>query len=312
MPNLTPVTVVTGFLGAGKTTLVNAWLGEYACGDVAVIVNEYGEIGIDGELLRERTREIIEITGGCVCCTTNEELVSALETLSRGDAKRILVETSGAASPAGVLRAVLSGGRSDSFSLDGVVALLDAGHLGEVLSQDLAIEQLGCADVVVLSHADVCSSAALERAREVVVHHNEAAVVVASENGRVRLETLLEMRDADIVPAQAKHSHAQTYESVSLFLEGEVDGDRFAEFVESEIGKYAGRIFRIKGILAVAGSDARMIVHGVFDRLSVTFGAAWRSDRMSRLVIVGYGLDRAAISAGFDLCASSQGTGLSK
>src|SRR5688572_18530415 len=107
MNDALPVTIVTGFLGAGKTTLVNTWLGRSNRGDVAVIVNEHGDVGIDGELLAARVQTLIEVSGGCVCCTTHAELVRALDTLAASNPapKRILIETSGAASPASVVRA---------------------------------------------------------------------------------------------------------------------------------------------------------------------------------------------------------------
>src|SRR5690348_17294309 len=103
-----PVTIVTGFLGAGKSTLIETWLGELPHDETAVIVNERGEVGIDGELLAPRAARLREITGGCVCCSSQAELLSALAELGETDPRpgRILVETSGAASPAGVIRAL--------------------------------------------------------------------------------------------------------------------------------------------------------------------------------------------------------------
>lgn len=301
-----PVTVVTGFLGAGKTTLVNRWLAELPRGDVAVIVNEHGDVGIDGELLAERARVLVEITGGCVCCTTQAELVRALDELaSRAPSpKRIVIETSGAASPAGVLRAVGGGGRSGAFFLDGVVTVVDATRVEEIAEHELAIEQIGYADVVVLSRADACTGEGLTHAEEIAGTRNGAALV-AHAPPAPPLEALLASRRADFarvreIPA-ALASHA--YESVSLTLDGEVDGDRFADFVETELAALAGRLFRTKGILAVAGVEERMIVQGVADRVEVTFGAAWGDGpRTSRLVVVGFGLDREALARGFTAC----------
>ncbi len=305
-----PVTIVTGFLGAGKTTLVNRWLTAAPRGDVAVIVNELGDVGIDGALLAPRARAIVEIAGGCVCCVTHAELVRALDDLTRGDVRpaRILVETSGAASPAGVLRAIARGGPRGAHALDGVVTVVDATRVDTLGAHDLAIEQVGFADIVVLSRAD---RGDLARAREVIAAHNPAAVVVGASRGELEdpsrrtLDALLAGRRADLAPVRAvitapsRHGYA----SVSLRLDGDLDGERFADFMEVTLGAVAGRIFRTKGILAVDGVPARMIVQGVADLVEVTFGEPWGdAPRTSRMVVVGFGLDREALTRGFAAC----------
>jgi G3E family GTPase len=320
------VTVVTGFLGAGKTTLVNEWLGGVARGDIAVIVNEHGDIGIDGELLAARAQELIEITGGCICCKTQAELMRALDELASTPSrpKRVLVETSGAASPAGVLRAIALGGRNGAFALDGVVTVVDASRVDSLGAHDLAFEQLGYADVIVLSRADICSAGALEHATDVVTARNGAAVLVEAARGKLvatgshtasgsaapgaTLDVLLGQR----LTAQPRFRRApapgssHVYESVALALDGDVDADRFADFVEAELGSVAGRIFRTKAILAVSGMEQRMIVQGVADSVEVSFGEPWgASPRCGRLVVVGFGLDREALSRGFSACAEA-------
>ena len=122
-PMRIPVTVVTGFLGAGKSTLVSRWLTELSRDETAVIINEAGEVGIDGALLRARAARLREITGGCVCCATQAELAAALAELAgaRPAPARILVETSGAASPAGVVRPLTRGRAADRLRLDGII-----------------------------------------------------------------------------------------------------------------------------------------------------------------------------------------------
>lgn len=301
-----PVTVVTGFLGAGKTTLVNRWLADVPRGEVAVIVNEHGDVGIDGELLAARARTLREITGGCICCRTQAELVRALDDLAASDAKRILVETSGAASPAGVLRSIAGGGPSGAFALDGVITVVDATRVAAVVEHDLAIEQIGYADVVVLSRGDVATEDVRASAREFVAATNGAAHVVLAPSGESFDECLAGRRldfERRVPPAIPPRSHP--YESVSFVLDGEVDGERFADFVETDLARAAGRIFRTKGILAVAGMGERMIVQGVADLVEVTFGEAWGDvPRRSRLVVVGFGLDREALERGFRACAT--------
>jgi len=310
------VTVVTGFLGAGKTTLVNAWLEGYPKGEVAVIVNEVGAIGVDGELLAERVRALVEITGGCVCCRTQAELVAALERFAEEvpAPARVLVETSGAASPAGVLRVLAAGGRLGAFVLDGVVAVVDGARVDAVLQHDLAIEQLACADVAVIARADVCNEEALRHAEARVAEHAGAAVVVRARKGKVgdevatSLDTLLGHARATFpVPRPAVTPRAaHVYETVSLVHDGDVDEERLADFMEGELAARSGRIFRTKGIVSVAGLEVRMVVQGVADLVEVTFGAPWgEARRTSRLVVVGFGLDRAALEAGFAACACS-------
>jgi G3E family GTPase len=298
------VTVVTGFLGAGKTTLVNRWLGGFARGEVAVVVNEHGEVGVDGELLAARVRTLVEITGGCVCCTTQGELVRALEELASREPRpaRILVETSGAASPAGVLRTIAVGGKTGALVLDGVITVVDASRVEGLAAHDLAIEQVGYAEVVVLSRDDVCDP---EHAAALVASRNGAAAIATSRESAT-LDELLARRLGDLAPAPQASPSAHVYESVSLAIDGEVDGERFAEFVESGLGRCASRLFRTKGILAVAGIEERMIVQGVADLVEVTFGAPWGAvPRTSRLVVVGFGLDREALAAGFSAARAS-------
>jgi G3E family GTPase len=308
-----PVTVVTGFLGAGKTTLVNHWLARVPRGDVAVIVNEHGAVGIDGELLAARARVLIEVSGGCVCCTTQAELVRALGDIAASaiPPQRILIETSGAASPAGVLRALNACAQRHALALDGVVTVFDATRVEACLEHELALEQLGYADVVVLSRADACTPEALAQATDTLAAQNGAAVFALSARGEIvspalaRPSELLALRQLGL-PAPRRMRLAQpahVYESVSLTRDGELDGERFADFVEAELAQYSGRIFRIKGILAVTGLEVRMIVQGVADSVEITFGEPWGdAPRLSRLVVVGFGLDRDALREGFAAC----------
>jgi G3E family GTPase len=309
-----PVTVVTGFLGAGKTTLVNRWLGDFGPGEVAVVVNEHGRVGVDAELLAARAREVVEITGGCVCCSTQAELVRALDALASAEPRprRILVETSGAASPAGVLRAVAASSRRGAHALDGIVTVVDGARIDALAGVDLAIEQVGYADLVVVSRADACDADARARAGAWVSERNGAAFAVFAARGVIEgeglstLEGLLDARRADFgAPREvARAGAAHVYESVSLVVEGEVDGERFADFMEGELARVAGRIFRVKGILAVRGIEERMIVQGVADLVEVSFGERFgEAPRRSRVVVVGFGLDAEGLGQAFRACA---------
>jgi G3E family GTPase len=178
------VTIVTGFLGAGKSTLMEKWLKELPRDETAVIVNERGEVGIDGELLAAHVARLREITGGCVCCSSQAELLSALNELAEAEPRpsRILVETSGAASPSGVIRALSAPLTRERFRLDGVITVLHGVHAREAVAFDVAVEQLGFADVVVLSHVDNIEMSAkpadIEDVQALVQRYAPAALTV--------------------------------------------------------------------------------------------------------------------------------------
>lgn len=308
----TLVTIVTGFLGAGKSTLVRRWLEELPRSETAVIVNERGEVGIDGELLAARVAELREITGGCVCCATQGELTRALDELSAGSPRpsRILIETSGAASPAGVIRAVAAPWARERLVLDGVITVVDVVRARRALEFDVAVEQLGFADVVVLSHVDEAHGASpavdVDALQAELARHAPAAVMTRAARGALgcRLVELLAQRAEalHVVPESSRHSGI---EAVSLVLDGELDEERFGDWVESALGDVEARILRVKGILAIRGVEARVIVQGVSESVEVLLGAPWAdARRTSRLVVLGLGLDAAALEAGFAACAA--------
>jgi G3E family GTPase len=307
-----PVTIVTGFLGAGKSTLLGTWLGELPRSETAVIVNERGEVGVDGELLAARVARLREITGGCVCCETQAELVSALRELSAATPRptRILVETSGAASPAGVIRSVAAPWAQERLVLDGVITVIDAVRARKALEFDITVEQLGFADIVVLSHVDEAMerNVDVDAIQALVSRYAPAAVIARASRGALP-STLLELLAQRIetlhfVPEGSGHA---SIEAVSLLLDGELDEARFGDWVECALGNVEARVLRVKGILAMQGVDPRVIVQGVGEAVEVVLGSAWGdARRTSRLVVLGLGLDRAALEAGFRRCAADR------
>lgn len=307
-----PVTVVTGFLGAGKSTLVERWLRELPREGTVVIVNEQGKVGIDGDLLAERVARLREITGGCVCCQAQAELDATLAEFAASSPRpqRILVETSGAASPAGVIRALTWGSARDALRLDGVVTVLDANRADDVLEFDLTIEQLGFADVVVLSRADACDSKALDAAQARALAHAPGAVFAHGRKGvleeGVTLLGLLETRAQQLhtLPEAPHHETHHGIDAVSLVVEGRLDEERFGDWVEHALGPVQARILRVKGILAIEGVAERVIVQGVSESIEVTLGPLWKdAPPRSRLVVLGLQLDADALRDGFESCA---------
>ncbi|HWO11201.1 MAG TPA: GTP-binding protein [Polyangiaceae bacterium] len=304
------VTIVTGFLGAGKSTLVQSWLEELPRSETAVIVNERGEVGIDGELLAARVALLREITGGCVCCKSQEELLAALAELGASTPRpsRILVETSGAASPVGVIRAVGAPRLREGFALDGVITVIDAVRAQRALEFDLAVEQLGFADVVVLSHVDEAAAASgvdVDSVEKSLVRYAPAAVVVRAARGVMPMSfaELMAMRKETLHVVAESSGHA-SIEAVSLVFDGELDEELFGDWVESALGSVEARILRVKGILAMRGVAARVIVQGIGEAVDVVLGAEWGdAKRTSRLVVIGLGLDQAMLESGFMRCA---------
>lgn len=318
MHPLIPVTVITGFLGAGKSTLLESWLNELSREETAVIINEVGEVGIDGALLAQRALRIREITGGCICCTTWLALDRALADMAAAQPRptRILVETSGAASPAGVIRALTRGTAQDELRLDGVITVLDAHRAQEVMAFDLTIEQLGFADIVALSHADQCTPAQLAQLEQSMATHAPGAVVAQTHNGQLahadakNLLELLATRGGVLRMPDSAHSIATHHgiTTVSLTHDGELDEDRFTTWVEESLGTIEARILRVKGILAIRGIDERVIVQGVSEAVEVSCGTAWAdARRTSRIVIVGIAIEAKELRETFAACVLREG-----
>jgi G3E family GTPase len=308
-----PVTILTGFLGAGKSTLLQKWLEELPREETAVIVNERGDVGVDGELLGARVSRLREITGGCVCCKTRAELSSALAELGATTPRpsRILVETSGAASPAGIIQAINAPWAHERFMLDGVVTVIDVTRVKRALEFDVAVEQLGFADVVVLSHVDQGTAALapvdVDAVEELVSRYAPAAVIARATHGTTpssfvelmaqRVETL------HLPPEGSAHS---SIDAASMLIDGELDEEMFGDWVESALGNVEARILRVKGILAMKGVDARVIVQGIGEVVEVLLGTPWGdAKRTSRLVVLGLGIDPPALEAGFLRCAAA-------
>ncbi len=317
METTIPVTVITGFLGAGKSTLLERWLEALPRERTVVLINEQGEVGIDGALLADRVSRIREITGGCVCCVAQDALDAALAEFAESTPTptRILVETSGAASPAGVVRALTWGTARRQLRLDGVVTVLDAARAEAAMEFGLAIEQLGFADIVVLSHVDQCTEQQVAELEHQLVAYAPGAVVTRARRGRLEAETsddptllgLLAARAGvlRVPPSQSAAAGRHGIDAVSMVHDGELDESRFGDWVETTLGAVEARILRIKGILAVQGVEARVVVQGVGEAIEVTLGAPWGdAQRTSRLVILGLALDDDAIRAGFLECTT--------
>lgn len=313
-----PITVITGFLGAGKTSLVNRLVAARAGKErIGVVVNEAGEIGLDGQLLGDANDDVVEIADGCVCCSSKGELLEAITRLhhAAGKLDRIIVETSGLADPGPVIDALAS--VAHALRLDTVVAVMDTVHVIDQLDRlqsPEARQQVQLATHIFLSKLDLADDDALAAVRARILALNPDAEVVAQPRAEVDGSQLLDrfaLAAAGMDDNGHGHDHGfgHTHEHLdvemfSLELPGELDGGRFEGWLGGLIMMKAPDLFRIKAILAVAGESRRQIVHGVQTYVEQAPGRDWEPDeqRSSRIVIIGKDLESPQWKAELERC----------
>ncbi len=310
-----PITVVTGFLGAGKTSLINRLVAARAGRErIGVVVNEAGEIGLDGQLLGESTDDVVEIADGCVCCTSKGELLDAITRLHRaaGRLDRIIVETSGLADPGPVVDALAS--ITHVLRLDTMVAVVDAAHVLDQLDRHgspEARQQIQIATHVLVSKIDLVSGDAVDAVRTRIGSLNPDAHVIEGTRDSLDTDLLLDRFSISADAESAGHNHAHDHEhlDVEIFsaeLPGELDPGGFESWLGALLMLKAPDVFRIKAIVALAGEPHRQIVHGVQTYIEQAPGRAWEPDevRASRIVIIGRDLESASWHAELSRCVA--------
>jgi G3E family GTPase len=292
----TPVTLVTGFLGSGKTTLISRLLAHPDMGETAVIVNELGEVGIDHHLLRRVDERTVLLNSGCVCCTLRGDLADELRDLdsrrARGeipDFRRVVVETTGVADPAPIVYTLAAEPVvRHHFELDGIVATVDA--LNGLVEPE-SVKQAAVADVVVVTKSDVADP---DKALDHVRTLNPGADVVKASFGEIEPARLFARapRDPRDFPVEG-HAHEDGIGSFCLFLEEQLDWTAFGIWLTMLLQARGSDLLRVKGLLNVGG-DGPLLLNGVQhvvhppEHLS-----AWPDeDRRSRIVFIGRGLER--------------------
>jgi G3E family GTPase len=314
-----PVTVLTGYLGAGKTTLLNRLLTEEHGKRYAVIVNEFGEIGIDNELVVDADEEIFEMNNGCICCTVRGDLIRIIGNLvkRKGSFDAILIETTGLADPAPVAQTFFVDDEVRSVAkLDSIVTVVDAKNVMARLDDSHeAAEQIAFADTVLLNKADLVPAdelAALEARLRAI---NPTAVIHRTERCAVSPTDILDRRafDLDRILAiepdflgEDAHEHDDAVTSVALRETRPIDGNRFNQWIGALLREKGVSILRSKGILDVKGSPNRFIFQGVHMLMEGDDGKPWGRDetRNSKLVFIGRQLDAAELTAGFAACVA--------
>ena len=313
-----PVTVLTGYLGAGKTTLLNRILTENHGKRYAVIVNEFGEVGIDNELVAHSDEEIFEMNNGCICCTVRGDLIRMVSGLIRrkGHLDAVLIETTGLADPAPVIQTFfLDQETKERTALDAVVAVVDARNFQDQLGRSQeAREQVVFADAVILNKTDLVDEAGLEKALAAIKQLNPRAEVLCSTRCDVPLDKVLDRRSFDLMrlldiepdlldEGGHEHSHSDV-QSVSLVSDKPVDFEKFKAWIGEYLNATGQHVYRCKGILNLPGESQRLVFQGVHMLVEMGFGQPWKEteERASKAVFIGRNLDRLALQIAFRAC----------
>ncbi|MEE3623943.1 GTP-binding protein [Nitrospirillum sp. BR 11752] len=313
-----PVTVLTGYLGAGKTTLLNRILSENHGRKYAVIVNEFGEIGIDNDLVVDADEEVFEMNNGCICCTVRGDLIRIIEGLMKrkGGFDAIIIETTGLADPAPVAQTFFVDEEVRArVNLDAIVTVVDCRHvLARLADSHEAEEQIAFADVILLNKTDLVTGEQLQEVRRRIQAINSQARLHETLNCVVPLPEVLERGAFDldrilkIEPnflSEDDHEHDDSVASVSLTSDVPLRPERFIPWLQQLTMERGQDILRLKGILAFPAEEQRYVVQGVHMLIQGTYQRDWKPDepRTSRLVFIGRNLDAAALRQGFEACA---------
>jgi G3E family GTPase len=315
--NQIPVTVLTGYLGAGKTTLLNRILTEQHGKKYAVIVNEFGEIGIDNDLVVNADEEEFEMNNGCICCTVRGDLIRILGGLMKrkGAFDGILIETTGLADPAPVAQTFFVDDDVRRLTrLDSIVTVVDARHVTQRLEDSHeAAEQIAFADVILLNKTDLVSTEELIEVERRIRAINATAAIRLTQRCEVDLGAVLDQGafDLDRILAiepnflgEDDHQHDDAVKSVCLRTDRPLDGNRLFGWLRPLLAERGQDLLRTKGILSMAGEDRRFVVQAVHMLMEGNFTEPWGSDerRDSRLVFIGRNLDEASLRQRFDSC----------
>ena len=328
-----PVTVLTGFLGSGKTTLLNHILTQEHGKKLAVIENEFGDVGIDDALLQKNTKmqadeEIIEMMNGCICCTVRQDLIVVLKKLAKrieaGKLKLdgIVIETTGMADPAPVAQTFFVDDEVKKFArLDGIVTLIDAKHIEAHLDEEKpegaeneSVEQVAFADRLLLNKCDLVTEEELTRVEKRLKEINKFAPILRTTKAEVSADSVLDIKgfdlartlemDPEFLNTAGEHEHDNTVSSLSIVEKGELDLDAVQEWVGTILQEKGADIYRMKGVLSIANADQKFVYQAVHMIFNGDFTEAWLpgEERTSKLVFIGKNLDHDALKAAFAAC----------
>ena len=341
---LIPATILTGFLGSGKTTLLKRVLTESHGQKIAVIENEFGEENIDNDILvADTTEQVIQMSNGCVCCTIREDLRSTLSDLAEKRRKgelsfdRVVIETTGLADPGPVAQTFFMDDEiAESYLLDSILTLVDAKHAdGQLDTRQEARRQVGFADQIFISKADLSEPAALDALAHRIKHMNPRAPQSRVHFGEVPISQVFDLKgfnlnakldiDPDFLKADDghdhhghdhdhvhdehcdhphHHAHDDDVKSFVFRSDKAFHPARLEDFLGSIVQVYGPKMLRYKGVLFMKGSDRKVIFQGVHQLMGSDLGPKWApgEKKGSKMVFIGIDLPQDVLMQGLDQC----------
>ena len=314
--NGTPVTILTGFLGAGKTTLLNHILSNQDGLKTAVLVNEFGEIGIDNDLVVSTSADMVELSNGCICCTINGELMDAVERILQRPEPLdyLVVETTGLADPLPVAMTFLGSELRDQTRLDSIITLIDAENCNaRVFESAVGRSQIIYGDILLLNKTDLVSTERVKELEESLRDIKKDARILHSVKGDVPLPLLMSVGlfESDRIAHTADHDHShhdhgdhldiEGYTSLSFSSDGPFALRKFQNFLDNQL---PDSVFRAKGILWFNESEKRHVFHLAGKRFSID-DSDWNGKRKNQLVLIGQDMDHRALREQLQECVST-------
>lgn len=321
-----PVSILTGFLGSGKTTLLNHILTGDHGEKIAVIVNEFGEVGIDNQLVLDADEELFEMNNGCICCTVRGDLIRVLRSLKESklgnegkkiDFDRVVIETTGLADPGPVVQTFFVDPEiAEFFAVDAVVTVVDSYHLDQHLNHGHeAAEQIAFADVILLNKVDLVNEEMLTKLKNRLYKMNHAAKLFTTEQSNIDIKKVLGIHSFQIDKKleldphlldeeEDDHHHDDHVSSFAIQYELPLNLEKIEELMGQIVQEKGEELYRYKGILNIAGVDERIVFQGIHMLFGASPDRKWKENeiRKTEMVFIGKDLDEAWYRERFSEC----------